>query len=130
MVKKTSPPVEEPSLSGALATETGSQLAADVFSLSLRAIRDEILRILSGSKPKGGGRAGGDATTRIANLSARAAVLAGELRKAEKAEFGAARELTHAMVLTWARQLSRDARARLLRDVGAIDNPNRRSVLG
>jgi hypothetical protein len=113
--------------------ETGAELAADVFTLSLRAIRDEIQALIAGKatgkKAKGGGRAGGDVTTRIANLSARAAVLAGELRKAEKAQLDGVRDYTRESVLTWARTQPREVRARLVKDLGNLNSP-KGSVLG
>jgi phage terminase Nu1 subunit (DNA packaging protein) len=100
-----------------------SDLAASIFGEALTAILAEIRGIRAGKiKPKGH-----DAASRIAWLAQRAASVAAEQRKAEAAEL---RKLTPAVVMIWIRQQTAEYRARLLRDVTAIDSKERRSVLG
>lgn len=105
--------------------ETTSEIAASIYSESLSAIRDEIRGIVSGKiKPKGHDRA-----SRIAWLAKNAASVAAEQRKAEKGELESIRKLSFAVVLTWIKEQTAEARARLIRDVVAIDS-QRKSVLG
>jgi len=100
-----------------------ADLAAAIFAESLGAILREIRGIASGSiKPQGH-----DAASRIAWLAGRAASVAAEQRKAESGEL---RKLTPAIVLTWIREQAPEYRARLAREVTAMDAKERRSVLG
>src|SRR5689334_22057761 len=102
------------------------ELAAAIFSESLTAILTEIRGIADKTiKPKGH-----DPASRIAWLAQRAAAVAAEQRKAEKADLDAIKRLSPAVVITWIKQQTPEYRARLLRDVAAIDNKERRSVLG
>lgn len=102
------------------------ELAASIFGESLTAILAEIRGIRAKTiKPKGH-----DAASRIAWLAQRAAAVAAEQRKAEKGELDAIRKLSPAVVLTWIRQQTAEYRARLVREVTAIDSKQRRSVLG
>lgn len=107
-------------------SETTSDLAASIFHESLSAIRDEIRGIVSKKiKPKGH-----DPASRVAWLAKQAASVAAEQRKAEAGELAAIRKLSPATVLLWIRQQTPEYRARLLREVTAIDSKERRSVLG
>lgn len=116
MTKKTS----------AAPVESTSDIAASIFSESLTAIRKEIRGIADKSiKPKGH-----DPASRIAWLAQRAAAVAAEQRKAEKADIDATRKLTAAVVMTWIKLQPVEYRARLLREVAAIDARDRKSVLG
>jgi hypothetical protein len=108
------------------ASETTSDLAATIFHEALTAIRKEIRAIAAKEiKPKGH-----DPASRIAWLAGRAAAVAAEQRKAEKGEIDAIRKLSPAVVMTWIRQQTAEYRARLVREVTAIDSKERRSVLG
>ncbi|HZJ68271.1 MAG TPA: hypothetical protein VFD36_32440, partial [Kofleriaceae bacterium] len=93
---------------------------------ALTAIRAEIRGVIDGS----GKARRGDKTVRIAQLAQKAALVAAETRKAEKGELDAIRRLSPAVVMTWIRQQTAEYRARLLREVQAIDSKERRSVLG
>jgi hypothetical protein len=57
-------------------------------------------------------------------------MLASELRKAEKADVDAIKKLSPAVVMTWVKSQTPEYRARLVRDVTAIDAIAKRSVLG
>ena len=106
--------------------DSTSELAAAIFSESLSAILTEIRGIADKTtKPKGH-----DPASRIAWLAQRAAAVAAEQRKAEAGEIAAIKRLSPAVVLTWIKQQSPEYRARLLREVTAIDTKERRSVLG
>lgn len=108
------------------AAETTAELATSIFSESLSVIREEI-RVLALTKP---GRARRGAIARIASLAKQAAPIAAEQRKAEKGEFDAIRRLSAGVIMTWIRQQTPEYRARLVREVTAIDAKERRSVLG
>lgn len=98
-------------------------LAASIFQESLSAILTEIRGIAAKTiKPKGH-----DAASRIAWLAQRAAAVAAEQRKAEASEL---KKLSPVIVLTWIREQTPEYRARLVREVTAIDAKERRSVLG
>ncbi|MGE5803960.1 MAG: hypothetical protein ACM358_17075 [Gemmatimonadota bacterium] len=106
--------------------ESVSDLAASIYSESLTAIRDEIRGIIARRiKPKGH-----DPASRVAWLAKQAASVAAEQRKAEKGELDAIRKLSPAVVMTWIRQQTAEYRARLVREVSALDSKERRSVLG
>lgn len=106
--------------------ESTSELAASIFREALAAIRTEIRGIIGKTiKPKGH-----DPASRIAWLAQRAAAVAAEQRKAESGELAAIRKLSPVVVLTWIKQQTPEYRARLLREVAAIDTKERRSVLG
>jgi hypothetical protein len=105
--------------------ETAADIAASISAASLSVIRDEITT-LSAAK----GRARRHAIGRIAQLARQAAPIAAEHRKAEKAELAAIARLSPTVVMTWIRQQSPEYRARLVRDVAAIDGAARKSVLG
>lgn len=116
--KAVKPPETEP--------ESVSELAASIYLESLTAIRDEIRGIIDKTiKPKGH-----DPASRVAWLAKQAASVAAEQRKAEKGELDAIRKLAPAVVMTWIRQQTAEYRARLVREVSAIDSKERRSVLG
>jgi hypothetical protein len=63
-------------------------------------------------------------------LSAKASQIAGELRKAEKADKDSIRTITPAVMMSWIRMQTPEYRAKLVREVIAIDDKNRKSVLG
>lgn len=106
-------------------SESPSELAATIASEALTVIRDEI-RLFSDRK----GRSRRHAISRIATLARQAAPIAAEARKAEKADLDAIKRLSPAVVLTWIKAQTAEYRARLVREVSAIDNKERRSVLG
>lgn len=66
----------------------------------------------------------------VPRLGAQLVAISCELRKAQKLQLDALRDLTPGNVLTWARQQTPETRAKLVRDIGGIDNPKRGSVLG
>ncbi len=106
--------------------ESVADLAASIYLESLTAIRDEIRGIIRKTiKPKGH-----DPASRVAWLAKQAASVAAEQRKAEKGELDAIRKLSPVVVMTWIRQQPAEVRARLVRDVSAIDSKERKSVLG
>jgi hypothetical protein len=107
------------------AAETTSELATSIFSESLTVIREEI-RALAGRK----GRARRHAIRAIASLAKQAAPIAAEQRKAEKGELDAIRRLSASVIMAWIRQQTPEYRARLVREVTAIDARERKSVLG
>jgi hypothetical protein len=101
-------------------------LASAIFTESLTAILGEIRGIIAKTiKPKGH-----DPASRIAWLAKQAAAVAAEQRKAEAGELAAIRKLSPAAVLLWVRQQTPEYRARLVREVAAIDARERKSVLG
>lgn len=93
---------------------------------ALTAIRKEIRGVIDGSSPS----RRGDKTARIAQLAQRGAIVAAEVRKSEKLEGDAIRKLSPAVVMTWIKAQTAEYRARLVRDVTALDDPMRRSLLG
>jgi phage terminase Nu1 subunit (DNA packaging protein) len=108
------------------ARESTSDLAASIFHESLSAIRDEIRGIVTKKiKPKGH-----DPASRVAWLAKQAASVAAEQRKAEAGELAAIRKLSHATVITWLKAQTVEARARVARELAAIDSRERKSVLG
>jgi len=108
------------------ATESLSDLAQSIFTESLTAIRDEIRGIIAHRiKPKGH-----DPASRVAWLAKQAASVSAEQRKAEKGELDALKRLTAAQVILWVRQQPVEARARIARDIAALDSKERKSVLG
>lgn len=66
----------------------------------------------------------------FAHLLTKVAQVAGELRKAEKLELDALKKLTPAEIFVWAKQQTPELRARLVRDITALDAVERKSVLG
>ncbi len=108
------------------AAETTTELATSIFAESLSVIREEI-RKLAATAP---GRSRRGAIRQIASLAKQAAPIAAEQRKAEKGELDAVRRLSPAVILAWVRQQTPEYRARLVREVTAIDAKERRSVLG
>jgi hypothetical protein len=56
--------------------------------------------------------------------------VAAEQRKAEKGELDAIKKLSPAVILAWIKEQTPEYRARLVREVMAIDSAVRRSVLG
>lgn len=113
----------KPRANAAEAIDPTSDLAASIFGEALTAILAEIRGIRAGKiRPKGH-----DAASRIAWLAQRAASVAAEQRKAEAGEL---RKLNATVVMVWIRQQTAEYRARLLREVAAIDSKERRSVLG
>jgi hypothetical protein len=106
--------------------ESTTTLAASIFEESLTFIRDEIRAISSKKKAV----KGHDAASRIAWLAKNAASVAAEQRKAEKGELDAIKKLSPAVILAWIKEQSPEYRARLVREVVAIDSSVRRSVLG
>jgi hypothetical protein len=105
------------------AAETTAELSNSIFAESLSVIREE----LAGTKP---GRSRRGAIRQIASLAKQAAPIAAEQRKAEKGEFDAIRRLSAGVIMTWIRQQTPEYRARLVREVTAIDARDRKSVLG
>lgn len=73
---------------------------------------------------------GSKSRLRVPRLAAELVAITDAVRKREKLTLDALRDLTPAAVLTWARHQTPEVRARLLRDLGDIDNPKRGSVLG
>lgn len=108
------------------APETASEIAESIAVEALSAVRREIRGVIDGSGPS----RRGDKVARVAALAQKAAAVAAEQRKAQKAELAAILRLTPQAVMTWIRQQAPEYRARLVREVTAIDAPNRRSVLG
>lgn len=108
------------------AAESTTDLAASIFSESLTFIRDEIRAISSKKKAV----KGHDAASRIAWLAKNAASVAAEQRKAEKGELDAVKKLSPAVIMTWIKEQTPEYRARLVREVAAIDSGARKSVLG
>jgi hypothetical protein len=104
--------------------ETTSQLADQIYSESLRYLRDEIRKIKSGKADTGEH----DPASRVAWLAAQASKVASEQRKAEAAEAKRIGSLRYEDVMAYVRQLPRDRRAHFLREAVAIDAE--RSVLG
>lgn len=106
--------------------DSSSDFAARIFSTSLSYLLDQITAITTGKvTPKGH-----DPASRVAWLAGRAASVAAEQRKAEKGELDAILRLSPAVVLKWIKGQSADYRARLVREVAAIDSQDRKSVLG
>lgn len=103
-------------------SETTSEIAESIFREALEHVRKEIRGLIEGRlKPKGH-----DPASRVAWLAQRAAAVAAEARKAEKGEVG---KLTHAAVLAWVKVQPAEYRARLVREVSALDAKGGRSVL-
>lgn len=116
--KSVKPPSESP--------DPPAGLAARIFDVSLEYLLDEITGITQGRiKPKGH-----DPASRVAWLAKQASAVAAEQRKAEAGELAAIRKLSPAVVMTWIRSQTAEYRARLVREVSAIDSKERRSVLG
>ena len=110
-----------------MSDDPANGLAGRIFETSLGYLLKEITAITSGKvKPKGKH----DAASRVAWLAKQAASVAAEQRKAEAGELAALRKLSHATVVLWAKQQPAEARARLVREVQALDSKERRSVLG
>lgn len=115
-------PVETPSDPD----ETVADIAASIFREALSAIRTEIRGVVGGRiVPKGH-----EPAAHVAWLAKQAASVASELRKAEKGELDALKRLTAAQILLWVRQQPAEVRARVARDVAALDSKERKSVLG
>ena len=119
MTRKTA---KSPSKTDETAAEVASSIAVEVLS----ELRKEIRGVIDGSAKS----RRGDKHMRIAQLGLKAAVVAAEQRKAEKGELDAIRKLSPEVVMTWIRQQTAEYRARLVREVSAIDSKERRSVLG
>lgn len=106
--------------------EDTSDFAGRIFATSLSYLLDQITGITTGTiKPKGH-----DPASRVAWLAQRAAAVAAEQRKAEKGELDAILRLSPVVVMKWIRGQTAEYRARLVREVSAIDAQDRRSVLG
>jgi hypothetical protein len=106
--------------------ETTAEIAASIFSESLAHLRDQIRGIRDGAIDT----APHDPASRIAWLAERAAKVAAEQRKAEKGEIDAIKKLSPAVMLTWVKAQTPEYRARLVRDIAALDAVDRKSVLG
>lgn len=106
--------------------DSPQSLASEVFSSALVAIRDEINGIASKKiKPKGH-----DAASRIAWLAGQATKIAAEERKAAAAADAATKRIGFDTLVAWAKLQTREARARIVAAIAAIDSPTRKSVLG
>jgi len=107
-------------------------LAATIFDESLSFILEEIrlIKTTKDAAPKKGEKRGPDRAYRVSVLAKHAAQVAAEKRKAEKADVDALKKLTHTQIVSWAKQQGSDVRARLVRELVAIDSNERRSVLG
>lgn len=126
---KTAPQTSAPTISGPPRTTSGTEsiaeLADSIYAESLTAILDEIRGIRNGTvKPEGH-----DSASRIAWLAQKAAAVAAEERKAAKAANDAIVEITPGVMLTWLRGQTAEVRAKFLRDAGAIDAKQKKSVL-
>lgn len=113
---------EAPTTSAETASEIATSIAVEVLS----EIRKEIRGVIDGS----GKQRRGDKTLRLAQLAQKAALVSAEQRKAEKADLDAIKRLSPAVVMAWIKAQTAEYRARLVRDVAAIDSKERRSVLG
>lgn len=104
--------------------EDAASVAKDTMLDALLFLRTEIRGIADKSiKPKGH-----DAASRIAWLTEKVARIDGERRKGAAAEDRRLGRITYDDVIEWARRQSRDLRARLIRDLIALDAKG--SVLG
>lgn len=103
--------------------ESGSEATSRALEAAVRVMGAEI-EAAEATKP------GSKARQRVPRLAAELVAVADAARKRAKLELDALRDLTPGNVLAWARQQTPEVRARLVRDIGAIDNPNRGSVLG
>lgn len=112
MTRRSKPPVDD--------SELPDNLAESIMQRTLRHLWHEMDRLEG--LPEGALEMG-----KVAKL---ALEINGEMRKAEKLEMNAAKALDHSQVLSWARQQTPELRARVVKELVAIDNPNRRSVLG
>jgi hypothetical protein len=66
----------------------------------------------------------------VPRMAAQLVAIGCEIRKAAKAELNSLRDITPAAMLQWVRLQTPEVRARLVKDITAIDAPARRSVLG
>lgn len=109
-----------------------ADLAASIFDESLTFLLEQIRDIKSKKTPatKKGQPKGLDPAYRVAVLAKHAAQVAAEQRKAEKAIADSLKKLTPTQIIAWAKQQPSDVRARLVRELVAIDSNERRSVLG
>lgn len=109
-----------------IADESDVDLVSSIFLRALKAIDTEIQGLISGTiKPKGH-----DKASRIAWLVKNVASVAAEQRKAEKAELDSVRRITPGVVMQWIKLQTPEYRARLVREVQALDAKERKSVLG
>jgi hypothetical protein len=123
--KKPKPTTKQPD-EPQLPPETTAAIASSIFAESLTAIRKEIRGIADGSIEPGEH----DAVSRIAWLAEKASKVEAERRKAEKSELDVILRISYAVMVTWAKKQTTEVRARLVRDITAIDATERRSVLG
>lgn len=106
--------------------ESTSAIASAALRESVVRIRTEINELAGGKmkpKPK-------DPIMRIGALMKILGPIAAELRKADKAREDSVRRITGAVVSEWIRLQTPEYRARLVREIEALDSKERRSVLG
>lgn len=115
-MSKTPKSTSETPDSGVDATIRGLEAAVRVIGEDIEAAE----KTKPGSKPR----------LRVPRLAAELVAITDAVRKREKLQLDALRDLTPGNVLTWARQQTPEVRARLVRDIGGIDSPKRGSVLG
>ncbi len=92
--------------------------AMELIGVGLDAIAGEIVSIQNGTGP----RSKATPAAQIANLTKKAAEIAGEARKIDAAEHKRAAALTRPMVLRWMRGLEPDQRAAIRRELDAMDD--------
>lgn len=116
MAKKTSSPADQ--------LESTSDLSSSVAHEALVAIRTENRELAGGKDP-----IGEDRFVRLALLAHKAAMIAAEQRKAEKEDRDNIRDISREVMMTWVKQQSPESRARLVKEIAAIDDKARKSVL-
>jgi len=126
MAKKKPKPTTKAADQVEEAPESTAAIASSIFAESLKAIRKEIRGIANGNiEPDEH-----DPVSRIAWLAEKASKVEAERRKAEKSEIDSIRKITPAVMMTWAKLQTPELRARMVRDITALDATERRSVLG
>lgn len=115
---KTTKKSGKPARSDAKSAESQLADVRATIALGLDGIREEIEGLVDETiKPQ----PPHDRASRIAWLTKQAAQIGGELRKMDKAELKAVEDLSPALVLAYMRTLEQGDRARLVREIQALD---------
>lgn len=115
---------KKPTQSTENSVEAADELGIGVLIRALRIIETALTRI---EETKGLSEAD---MNRAVMLGQRAAPICAEIRKMVKAEKDGIREIAPATVREWLRLQSPESRARIRKDLDAMDVANRKSVLG
>lgn len=98
------------------AAESTQTSASDIYTMSLKYLRDEIEKVIKGKAAK----TKHDPAYRVATLTRMVAQVDGERRKAHAAENKKLERITRPLVIAWLRQADDNERDSIAREIAAM----------